>query len=189
MVPPLGYNCCVSHSNWLKLFECLGRGGGQVVSMLAFYCANSSSNPTEAYMQFLSVKAVWKSENKQKEAEVGPFYFLNWAVPGPFLFIFVFSIHLTQKEHIKFADDWIRTSDLWCWKRPLYRLSHNNCPFSHCATHPVRKRWPAWRAGWAKQFSCWNESCGQSYQHFMLVIYDSRVVPDWKIPHIMTLAS
>ena len=30
---------------------------------------------------------------------------------------------------------------------------------------------------------------GQSYKHFMLVNYDSRVVPDWKIPHIMTLES
>ena len=30
---------------------------------------------------------------------------------------------------------------------------------------------------------------GQSYKHFMIVIYDSRVVPDWKIPHITTLQS
>ena len=29
----------------------------------------------------------------------------------------------------------------------------------------------------------------QSYKHFMLVNYDSRVVPDMKIPHIMTLES
>ena len=26
-------------------------------------------------------------------------------------------------------------------------------------------------------------------KHFMLVNYDSRVAPDWKIPHIMTLES
>ena len=31
------------------------------------------------------------------------------------------------------------------------------------------------------------ETSGQSYKHFMLVNYDSRVVPDWKIPHISTL--
>ena len=30
-------------------------------------------------------------------------------------------------------------------------------------------------------------TCGQSYKHFMLVNYDSRVVPDWKIPHITNL--
>ena len=30
---------------------------------------------------------------------------------------------------------------------------------------------------------------GQSYKHFMLVNYNSRVVPDWKIPHITTLES
>ena len=28
---------------------------------------------------------------------------------------------------------------------------------------------------------------GQSYKHFTLVNYDSRVLPDWKIPHITTL--
>ena len=32
-------------------------------------------------------------------------------------------------------------------------------------------------------------TCGQSYKHFTLVNYDSRVVPDWKIPHIITLES
>ena len=30
-----------------------------------------------------------------------------------------------------FADDWIRTVDLWYWKRPLYQLSHNHCPVYH----------------------------------------------------------
>ena len=33
------------------------------------------------------------------------------------------------------------------------------------------------------------ESCGQSYKHFTLINYDSRVIPDWKIPHITTLES
>ena len=28
----------------------------------------------------------------------------------------------------KFADDWIETADLWCWKQPIYQLSHNHCP-------------------------------------------------------------
>ena len=27
-----------------------------------------------------------------------------------------------------FADDWIRTGDFWCRKRPLYELSHKQCP-------------------------------------------------------------
>ena len=39
---------------------------------------------------------------------------LNWA---SFFFIFVFSAQLIV--HIKFADDWIRTADLWCWKQRL----------------------------------------------------------------------
>ena len=33
------------------------------------------------------------------------------------------------------------------------------------------------------------QSCGQSYKQFTLVIYNSRVVPDLKIPHITTLDS
>ena len=32
-------------------------------------------------------------------------------------------------------------------------------------------------------------NCGQSYKASMIVIYDSRVVPDLKIPHITTLES
>ena len=27
-----------------------------------------------------------------------------------------------------FAEVWIWTADLWCWKQPLYLLSHNHCP-------------------------------------------------------------
>ena len=49
----------------------LGRGGGQMVSVLAFYSDDPSSNPADAYSFF--VKLVFeKIENKQKEAEVGP---------------------------------------------------------------------------------------------------------------------
>ena len=29
--------------------------------------------------------------------------------------------------NINFADDWIRTADLWYLKRPLYQLSLNHC--------------------------------------------------------------
>ena len=43
----------------------LGRGGGQVVSMLPFYSDDKSSNPAEAYI--FSVKFVFeKNESKQK---------------------------------------------------------------------------------------------------------------------------
>ena len=52
--------------------------------------------------------------------------FLNWAIPGLFFFIFVFSIQLIV--HTNFANDWIRTTNLWCWKRPLYQLHHNHFP-------------------------------------------------------------
>ena len=42
-----------------------------------------------------------------------------------FLYFRLFNIQLTniQYKYI-FADDWIRTTDLWYQKRPLYQLSH-----------------------------------------------------------------
>ena len=50
----------------------MGRGCGQVVSVLAFYFDDPSSNPADAYS--FSVKSVYgKNGNKQKEAGVGPF--------------------------------------------------------------------------------------------------------------------
>ena len=52
----------------------LGRGGGgQVVSVLAFYADNPNSE-SRLSLQFFSVKFVFKkNENKQKEAGVGAF--------------------------------------------------------------------------------------------------------------------
>ena len=49
-----------------------GRGGGQVVSMLAFYNDDPNSNPVKAYT-FLYNLCLKRYENKQKEARVGPF--------------------------------------------------------------------------------------------------------------------
>ena len=55
--------------------------------------------------------------------------FLNVPFPASFLFIYVFSIQLTVNDQYNlFADDWIRTVDLWYWKRLLYQLSHNHFP-------------------------------------------------------------
>ena len=50
----------------------MGRGGGQVVSVLSFYSDDPSSNPAEAYI-FTAKFVFEKNENKQKEAGVGPF--------------------------------------------------------------------------------------------------------------------
>ena len=75
-----------SYSTWVEILKVvfrqhvalaqedgmLGSGGGQVVSVLAFYSDHPSSNPTEAYN--FSVKLCLKNnKNKQKEAAVGPF--------------------------------------------------------------------------------------------------------------------
>ena len=52
----------------------MGRGGGLVVSVLAFYSDEPSSIPAEVYIFFCKI-VVEKNENKQKEAGVGPFFF------------------------------------------------------------------------------------------------------------------
>ena len=51
----------------------LGRGGDQVVSVLAFYSDDPSSNPAEAYSFFCNIVFV-KNRNKEKEAGVGLLY-------------------------------------------------------------------------------------------------------------------
>ena len=53
---------------------------------------------------------------------------LNGPFPASFFFIFVFAIQLIVHE--KFANDCIKTADLWCPKWPIYQLRHNHCPFA-----------------------------------------------------------
>ena len=55
----------------------MGRGGGQVVSALAFYSDDPSSNPADAYR--FSVQIVFeKNENKQKKGRRWPFFKKTW---------------------------------------------------------------------------------------------------------------
>ena len=57
-------------------------------------------------------------------------FFKKWAIPSLFFFIFLFSIWLTENvQYTFFANDWIRTADLWNRKQPLYQMSHNHCPW------------------------------------------------------------
>ena len=37
------------------------------------------------------------------------------------------SIYCLTHFSNKIANDWIRTADLWCRKRPLYQLRHSHC--------------------------------------------------------------
>ena len=47
------------------------------------------------------------------------------------LFSFFNTVASKQISNIYiYADDWIRTVDLWIWKRLLYQLSHNLCPYN-----------------------------------------------------------
>ena len=64
----------------------MGRGGGQVVSVLAFSSDDPSSNPAEVYN--FSVKLLLKrTKLNKKEAGVGPFL-KNGPFPASLLFIF-----------------------------------------------------------------------------------------------------
>ena len=49
------------------------RGGGQVVSLLAYYSDGPSLNPNEAYSFFCNI-VFEKNENKQKEARISPLF-------------------------------------------------------------------------------------------------------------------
>ena len=51
----------------------MGGGGGQVVSVLAYYSDNPSSDPADVY-SFLLKFVFEKNKNKQKEAGVGPLF-------------------------------------------------------------------------------------------------------------------
>ena len=51
----------------------MGRGGGQVVSMLAFYSDKLSSNLAKALCFFYNI-VFEKNENKQKEAGFGQLF-------------------------------------------------------------------------------------------------------------------
>ena len=56
--------------------------------------------------------------------------FFKWAIPGLFFLYFCLfnTVDSIQMININFADDWIRTSDPWYRKQPLYKLHNNNCP-------------------------------------------------------------
>ena len=83
--------------------------------------------PNIAICITLSIAIIWKAWCSTATAviECCTIFYQKWAIPGLFLFIFVFSM---QIFHLKIADDWIRTAHLWYWKRPLYQLSHNHFP-------------------------------------------------------------
>ena len=53
---------------------------------------------------------------------------LNWPLLASFSLFSSFQSTIDSQTmfNVNFADDWIRTTDLWCWKRPLYQLSHNH---------------------------------------------------------------
>ena len=66
------FNDAMECFEWVSNFD-KGRGGGLVVSVLAFYSNDPSLIPAEVYNFFCKI-VVEKNENKQKEAGIGPFF-------------------------------------------------------------------------------------------------------------------
>ena len=56
-----------------KHFNALGHSGGRVVSVLAFYLDDLSSNPADDYSFFCNF-CVWKTEINKKNAGVGTIF-------------------------------------------------------------------------------------------------------------------
>ena len=61
--------------------------------------------------------------------------------------------HIIYIYIIRFADDWIRTVDLWCRKGPLYQLSHDHCP-SFTTLVPVSRSCFSFTVKAEMPFSC-----------------------------------
>ena len=58
-------------------------------------------------------------------------FFYKRAIPGLFFLLFVFSSNwpiITFENKFIIADVGVQTTDLWCWKRLLYQLSHYHYP-------------------------------------------------------------
>ena len=63
-----------------------------------------------------------------------------------FLYFCLFNtVESKQMFNTNFAENCIRTADIWFQKRPLCRLSHNHCPFCHylnrCLNWSVSAAW------------------------------------------------
>ena len=67
---------------------------------------------------------------RTQQTETIILFCLSLFLNGPlFLYFRLFnSVDRKQLFNIKLADGWIRTVDLWFWKRPLYQMSHTHCP-------------------------------------------------------------
>ena len=141
---------CSKHVTFSQLLtnKCLnelahfwGRGCGTVGRAVASYLYQrtwariqlSSIFISNSY-QLLTVENIKIMKKRPAMAHLKKYSFINiiecpckmifkWAIPGLFFFIVVFSIQ--SIVHTYFADDWIRTTDLYCRKRLLSQLHHN----------------------------------------------------------------
>ena len=80
----------------------------------------------------VDTSAKWFGTNQFSSSNYPSTFFLKWAIPGLFFFIFVFSTNSLQVIcSINVAYVWIRTRVLWYRKWTRFQLCHNHCPSIH----------------------------------------------------------
>ena len=91
--------------------------------------ARSTSSCEQVTREFFFKKTSQIYRIKTGQMVLQKMCFFKWTIPGLFYLFssFQYSCQLMFDIYI-FADDWIRTANLWNWKQPLYQLSHNHCP-------------------------------------------------------------
>ena len=104
--------------------------------------------------------------------------FFKWTIPGHyFLYFRLFNtVDSKQMFNKKFAEDQIRTADLWCRKQPLYQPIHNHCPKvqpSHREKSDVRS--------FICAKLCSNFFCKVFLLFFTFVIQNGLHINDWII--------
>ena len=77
---------------------------------------------------------------------------------------------------INFADDWIRTADLWCRKQPLYQLSHNHCPVLSCFPSVIDAELSSDPFNLGKNIICQNQKLRNQFLT-MYFKYSLRILP------------
>ena len=92
-----------------------------------FFVDNVFSKPVEhSWTQFFEktfFEATFRSTTALADIGWSAFNIFKMGHPRPLFHLFLSFQYSWQNVHIKFADDWIRTVELLCRKRPLYQLS------------------------------------------------------------------
>ena len=105
----------------------IGQGGGMLLLCYSMICVISLAityfhifGPNKRFLNSRKILIIGRNPELTKKRWPEPNKcFLSYFL-GRFLAFFHFLSSWQNVGNIKCADDWIRTSDIWCWKRPLF---------------------------------------------------------------------